>query len=120
MKVKIVDLHFDKIVFLLFFRLCLWEINDSGLEPASIGMKGIDSIIDFKLFSSLPLLEDSARVDTNILIIFAGPSRVMNIQFSPLDIDYFPVDPFVLWVQHVYILSDVKLQIGVIWFHIKN
>jgi hypothetical protein len=46
-----------------------FHIDDSGLEPSTGGMVGIDAVVDLDWLFGFPLEEDAIGAEINILII---------------------------------------------------
>lgn len=82
----------------------------SGLDPSLILMIYINSIIDFDLFSWLPLSQYSRWVNTDRLVILGRPSCIMYI-YSAITYKYnLCIHPLGNGIQHIEILSYVECR----------
>lgn len=115
MIVKIVSFDFYGSIILTIFIVL--EVNHPPLEPTHRRVVGIDTIINFDLFSWFPLRENPIGFDIDVLIISAGPSRVVHVCFVPLNIDNLSVDPFIFGVSDIDILTKVEVKFSLCLLH---
>lgn len=92
--------------------------DSSGFEPTRGGMICIYTIVGENFLAGFPLRQNAIRAEVNILVISAGPARIMKVGFVPLDVDDFSVDPLILSVTDIDVLSEVEPQS--LWLIVHN